>query len=209
MALRIIIILLFVTFAHSAKAETVFPTNAPLGNYLIDFPTSGSGVSRTPNSVFAYSIPYGITFDRIQMSVPTSQGIISKNESFIVLTLNQYPWNCMLADCYDNATTSKVFSVSSETKPDTGTYQWQFTSSTTITVDGSVLLISFDSNSPYTDFSYNGAFQEDAAAMNNLRCFLLLRSTDSQVKLRCYLFHYEGLLLPGRCLRYLGCLPCK
>jgi len=156
-------------FGHEASAATTYETAAPLSEQLIDFPVVGSGASSTPNYSFVYRLPEGISFDRIQMSVPASQTAYTKTFYVLLgaLDSSHTPWDCPTSNCFNGGFSSPTdLTVYTSTLPQSGTVQWVFSTTTTVTTQRD-FYIGFDPNSPYVDFSYNGTdSQPNSYALN-------------------------------------------
>jgi len=144
-------------------ASTSYETAAPLSTQFVDFPISGSGVNRTPNYIFAYRLPDGTTFDRIQISVPTSVTSYSTSVTQEIYTASStWFYDCLLSNCKGNDTLNYSQTVLTESNPESGTLQWLFASTTTL-YSGQYVIIRL----PSTDFYFNGSTnQPQAAAIN-------------------------------------------
>jgi len=168
MKLRIAILALLLAPSVSFGA-TVYETAAPLSEQVIDFPVTGSGTSSTPVYSFWYELPAGISYDRIQMSVPSSVTSYSKTiyTSLGTVTSGNKPWNCMNDNCVNGAYSAvSTDSSSNDSNPTSGTIQWLMSTTTTVTT-GTIFNLSFDPNPAYVDFSYNGTPNQPYAAGTN------------------------------------------
>jgi len=162
---------LLIVFGHAmpALAGTEYQSPAPLAEYVVDFPNTGSGVDMSPNYGFSYRLPLGVQFDRMQISVPSSQGTYDK--SFVPLLgawdTGFEPWNNINASVNGKFSAVLFPSVSSNSKVEPTTLQFIFSTTTTIT-SNSVrdLWFLLDPNSPYTDFAYNGSAGAETASTN-------------------------------------------
>jgi len=157
-------------YAIPAYAVTTYELPAPLSEQVVDFPSSGSGSSATPSYGFLYRIPSGTQFDRIQMSVPSSQTSYGKDLYVYIKNKTGSTW--FYDDLNGNSwvtgeTDITSFTTSSDSNPVAGTIQWTLGTTTTITSDTQYLKILLDPNSPYEDFSYNATPNYDFGASIN------------------------------------------
>lgn len=164
---------LFLFFPLFSFASTTFETNSPIKENVADFPTSCIGVGCVdgiPNYIFLYRVPIGTKFDRLLMSVPSSQSVISKNEHLYVFskaTSSDWFYSDYNGNSWaDNATMNVMLSSSIESKPTDSTYQWLFSTSTIITTNDQYIYFNFDPNTPYADFSYNSTNYNAGASAN-------------------------------------------
>lgn len=150
----------FLSFV-SAHASTVWETTPPQSSNLIDFPINGTNATGTPNYGFYYELPSGIQFDRIQISVPDSQTNYNRiNEMYIgTISSGNEPWNCPNSNCVNGNFTPTSLYVNNASQPTTGTQQYIFTATTTLT-STKVLAFYFDPNTPTEDVSYNATYNQ-------------------------------------------------
>lgn len=171
MKLKSAFLFLFLFFPFFSQAETVYQTAVPTQEYLVDWPVVNSSTTAPtsrPLYMFYYSIPLGITFDRVQVSVPSSQGY----EDFQSMTINtkgsSEPWfysSVPSAEHYLYGSVTKTLALSSGTMPEAGTIEYLFTSSTTITNSNQFLVFGSKNN---TDIRYNlGSFSTGASLNAN------------------------------------------
>lgn len=167
--LAIASLLIVFGFGHEALAVTTYELPAPLSEQVVDFPNSGSGVAMRPLYDFAYRIPEGITFDRIQMSVPSAQGTYSRTPYWAIFN-NVDDWfytsGCINATCISNDSQAFTLTQTSHSEPTDGVLQWVFSTSTTITTSAQYFRMLLDPNPPYVDFSYNATTFSTGASLN-------------------------------------------
>jgi hypothetical protein len=155
-------------FAYTpAFANTTYETSAPISEQTVDFPNSGSGASMTPNYGFYYRLPTGVSYDRIQMSVPESVTNIT-GTFFITGNINDgfEPWNCINSNCVNGQIGDYSEFSSTVSNPTAGTIQFLFSTTTNSTLKQDFAFY-FDPNPPYNDVFYNGTSdQPQAVAVN-------------------------------------------
>lgn len=156
----------FFVGTQPAYAETVFITPMQNQEIFLDFPISGSGLTRTPNYLYAYKIPAGITFDTIQIQVKDTS--VSNSILFTLGKLNDgfnSPWNCINSNCtanhdyYSNSQSVSSFTVISST-----TIQYTLPSSFVAT--SSLNYFSFFNNNQTNDYTFLGIEDLNYVAIN-------------------------------------------
>jgi len=152
--------------ALPVNAETTYELPAPIQVGTVDFPITGSGVSGTPNYDFGYKIPLGIQFDRIQISVPDSQGTTKTPYVAIYNNVGTWFYSCVGSNCIADDTEVSNLGTPTQSVPQVGTLQWVFSTTTTVTNANHYFRFLLDGSTPYTDFYYNGTEFLSGASMN-------------------------------------------
>ena len=150
----IVVLGLSALFIQPALASTTFSLPTTNTTYTVDFPTVGTGASSTPLYDFRFRLPIGTKFDRIQMSVPTSQGVYSKTPSlYIFKNVGTWFYSCPLVNCVSDDTYIKDVTYNSNTKISENVVEFTFATTTTIALDEYVAFL-FNPNSSYVDFTF-------------------------------------------------------
>lgn len=148
-------------------ANTTYQTELPTSEQMVDFPyTPTNDINSTPNYFFAYRLPSGVLYDRIQISVPENQDIMT-GMTFGVgnIPVDHEPWNCLGSNCYQNPSFLQL-TINSNSRPQLGTIQYIFSTTTNSTLRQDFEML-FDPNPPEQDVFYNGTSEQLlAVAMN-------------------------------------------
>lgn len=163
-----ILVAIFILLPSVTFGATTYETAPAISSVIVDFPSSGSNATSTPVYGYYYELPLGIQFDRIQMSVPSSQGNYTRITEMYLgsITGGNEPWNCPNSNCLNGNFSAISLSVNSATLPLAGTQQYVFSTTTTVTTNN-VFGFYFDPNTPYLDISFNGtANQLNAYGVN-------------------------------------------
>lgn len=154
MKLKYLFIFLLVFIPFSSEAYTSYEPQVTdeVITYLVDFPTSGSGVNQTPIYQWDIALPEGTVFDRIQIGVAdsvTSYGTMSFRP---IEFTGDSSWNCLNSNCGNNRNDWGLLSIGSFTNPTPGTLQTILSSSYTASssVDAIRITMNVGSNQDIT-----------------------------------------------------------
>lgn len=162
--------LVFFSFALPTYAETTYELPPALAEVLVDFPAVyNNGYDGTPAYDFGYRIPTGTQFNKIQISVLTSQGVPSNSSQYyfaIYNNVSNWFYSCPGSNCINDDSESYVFpSYPSWSEVADGVLEVSFTATTTITTDSQYFRMLL-SGSGDVDFAYNGTTFSTAYGMN-------------------------------------------